>query len=98
MLTISVDRAIKYSGFGNFIGFLSRHGLLGQGSRSHEEGDYSSPSSDSETEDYRELKSRVNPVTGRVEPPMRPFTDGMSQEQKEYEVMKLVNKLDELSK
>ncbi|KAL5963381.1 Synembryn-A [Taenia solium] len=93
-----VDRAVKYSGFGNFVGFLSRHGLMASsGSRSG--GDtYSSASSDSETEDYRELKDQINPVTGRVEPPRRNPMEGLSDEQKEFEAMQLVNKIDQLQR
>ncbi|VDM32018.1 unnamed protein product [Hydatigera taeniaeformis] len=93
-----VDRAVKYSGFGNFVGFLSRHGLMApSGSRSS--GDtYSSASSDSETEDYRELKDQINPVTGRVEPPRRNPMEGLSDEQKEFEAMQLVNKIDQLQR
>ncbi|VDD81879.1 unnamed protein product [Mesocestoides corti] len=97
-----IDRAVKYSGFGNFVGFLSRHGLMAGGGRrgvgSSPQGDYSSTSSDSETEAYKELKDQVNPVTGRVEPPRCNPMEGMSDEQKEYEVMQLVNKIDQLQR
>ena len=79
------------------MGFLSRHGLI-TSSVGHGRSDYSSPSSDSETEDYRELKDQVNPVTGRVEPPRRNPMEGLSEEQKEFEAMQLVNKIDQLQR
>ncbi|VDN14223.1 unnamed protein product [Dibothriocephalus latus] len=91
-----VSRAIKYSGFGNFAGFLARHGLMG-GSQPPTE-PYSSSSSDSETETYQQLRDDVNPVTGRFEPYKPSPMEGMSQEQKEYEAMKLVDKIDKLQR
>ncbi|KAH9283497.1 Synembryn [Echinococcus granulosus] len=54
--------------------------------------------SDSETEDYRELKDQINPVTGRVEPPRCNPMEGLSDEQKEFEAMQLVNKIDQLQR
>lgn len=53
----------------------------------------------SDTDDYKQLESTINPVTGRAEP--EPATDpfeGMSEEQKEYEAMRLVKDLDRLAK
>ncbi|KAL7065482.1 hypothetical protein AAHC03_05698 [Spirometra sp. Aus1] len=91
-----VSRAIKYSGFGNFAGFLARHGLMG-GSQPPSD-PYSSSSSDSETEAYQQLRDNVNPVTGRFEPYKPSPMEGMSQEQKEYEAMKLVEKIDKLQR
>lgn len=63
---------------------------------------YSSSESDdqgSDTEDYKQLESCINPVTGRaeVEPSRDPF-EGMSEEQKEYEAIRLVNDLDRLTR
>ena len=60
--------------------------------------DFSSSSSDSETEEYRELKHQVNPITGRVEPPRCNPMEGLSEEQKEFEAMQLVNKIDQLQR
>ncbi|CDS39817.1 Synembryn A [Echinococcus multilocularis] len=93
-----VDRAVKYSGFGNFVGFLSRHGLMAPSGGRGGDDAYSSASSDSETEDYRELKDQINPVTGRVEPPRCNPMEGLSDEQKEFEAMQLVNKIDQLQR
>lgn len=40
----------------------------------------------------------INPVTGRVEEEQPNPMDGMTEEQKEYEAMKLVNMFDKLSR
>lgn len=41
---------------------------------------------------------RVNPVTGRFEEERAKPWEGMSEEQKEYEVMKLVDAMDKLQR
>lgn len=88
----SVARFVKYTGYGNASGLLAQRGLMcgGQGA------EYSSESEDSETEVYAELKDNINPVTGRYEVPKPSPMEGMSEEQKEYEAMKLVEKLHKL--
>ncbi|TGZ65625.1 hypothetical protein CRM22_005787 [Opisthorchis felineus] len=116
-----IGRAVKYTGFGNFAGFLARHALLGgaskksarskaeqiavensQGATTAFEEDsaqeYSSASSDSETEEYKRLKDEVNPVTGRWEASRADPMEGMSEEQKEYFAMELVNNIDKLQR
>lgn len=40
----------------------------------------------------------INPVTGRVEEEQPNSMEGMTDEQKEYEAMKLVNMFDKLSR
>jgi len=40
----------------------------------------------------------VNPITGRWEEPKPSPMEGMTEEQKEYEAMQLVNKLDKLQR
>lgn len=40
----------------------------------------------------------INPVTGRVEEKLPNPMEGMTEEQKEYEAMKLVNMFDKLSR
>ncbi|CAH8631006.1 unnamed protein product [Dicrocoelium dendriticum] len=116
-----ISRAIKYTGFGNFAGFLARHALLAGASKkrtrkreivgdtttnstSNEEFDsssaeeYSSNSSASDTEEYERLKNNINPVTGRWEADRPHPLEGMSEEQKEYVTMELVNKIDQLQR
>ncbi|MCL4131682.1 UNVERIFIED_CONTAM: hypothetical protein GTU68_036358 [Idotea baltica] len=93
----SVDRLIKYTGYGNAAGLLASRGLMLNRKRGSEES-YSSESEDSDTEEYEKIKDKVNPVTGRYEPPRPSPLEGMTEEQKEYEAMKLVNALDKLSR
>ncbi|KAM8819443.1 chaperone Ric-8A [Rhynchonycteris naso] len=90
----SVPRFIKYTGYGNAAGLLAARGLMAGG---RPEGQYSEEE-DTDTEEYREAKASINPVTGRVEEkPPNPM-EGMTEEQKEHEAMKLVNMFDKLSR
>ncbi|XP_014394681.1 PREDICTED: synembryn-A [Myotis brandtii] len=91
----SVPRFIKYTGYGNAAGLLAARGLMAGG---RPEGQYSEDE-DTDTEEYKEAKaSSINPVTGRVEEkPPNPM-EGMTEEQKEHEAMKLVNMFDRLSR
>ncbi|KAJ0179253.1 hypothetical protein K1T71_004965 [Dendrolimus kikuchii] len=87
-----VGRMVKYTGFGNAAGHLAQRGLLGGGRGA----DYSSSSDDSDTEEYKEAQPRIDPVVGCTRPPrVNPF-ENMSDEQKEYEAMKLVNMFDKM--
>ncbi|CAL8236659.1 unnamed protein product [Boreogadus saida] len=90
----SVSRFIKYTGYGNAAGLLAARGLLrGAGDSGIYSGD-----EDSETEEYREAKALINPVTGVVEEEQSNPMEGMTEEQKEYEAMKLVSMFDKLSR
>lgn len=93
----SVNRMIKYTGYGNSAGLLANRGLM-LGGQSQGQGDYSSDSEDSETEEYSNMAERVNPVTGRYEPEKPKPWEGMTEEQKEYEAMKLVETMDKLNR
>ncbi|XP_028841949.1 chaperone Ric-8A isoform X1 [Denticeps clupeoides] len=90
----SVSRFIKYTGYGNAAGLLAARGLMRGG---RDPGHYSEDE-DSETEEYREAKPHINPVTGRVEEEQPNPMEGMTEEQKEHEAMKLVNMFDKLSR
>ncbi|KAG5273422.1 hypothetical protein AALO_G00151150 [Alosa alosa] len=90
----SVSRFIKYTGYGNAAGLLAARGLMRGGQNP---GHYSEDE-DSETEEYKEAKSQINPVTGRVEAEQPNPMEGMTEEQKELEAMKLVNMFDKLSR
>ncbi|KAM9470519.1 chaperone Ric-8A [Clarias gariepinus] len=90
----SVSRFIKYTGYGNAAGLLAARGLMRGG---WEPGHYSEDE-DSDTEEYREAKPHINPVTGKVEEEQPNPMDGMTEEQKEYEAMKLVSLFDKLSR
>lgn len=90
----SVPRFIKYTGYGNAAGLLAARGLMAGG---QPEGQYSEDE-DTDTDEYKEAKASINPVTGRVEEkPPNPM-EGMTEEQKEHEAMKLVNMFDKLSR
>lgn len=53
----SVNRMIKYTGYGNSAGLLANRGLM-LGGQSQGQGDYSSDSEDSETEEYSNMAER----------------------------------------
>uniref|UniRef100_A0A3P9NKY6 Synembryn n=1 Tax=Poecilia reticulata TaxID=8081 RepID=A0A3P9NKY6_POERE len=90
----SVSRFIKYTGYGNAAGLLAARGLLRGG---RDSGIYSEDE-DSETEEYREAKPHINLITGVLEEEQPNPMEGMTDEQKEYEAMKLVNMFDRLSR
>ncbi|CAK6966404.1 synembryn-A [Scomber scombrus] len=90
----SVSRFIKYTGYGNAAGLLAARGLLRGG---RDSGVYSEDE-DSETEEYREARSQINPITGVVEEEQPNPMEGMTEEQKEIEAMKLVQMFDKLSR
>ncbi|KAF2901536.1 hypothetical protein ILUMI_04657 [Ignelater luminosus] len=92
----NVGRMIKYTGYGNAAGLFAQRGLLGGGRPG--EGLYSSDSENSDTEEYREHKHGINPVIGCYEPPHPSPFENMTEEQKEYEAMKLVNLMDDLTR
>ncbi|MEQ2205212.1 hypothetical protein XENOCAPTIV_018538 [Xenoophorus captivus] len=98
-LWFPVRRFVKYTGYGNAAGLLATRGLLGgQGARSSiSEAQYSSDS-DSDTEEYRQVKDRVNPVTGRVEAEQPNPMEGMTEDEKEEEAGKLIMIFNKLSK
>ncbi|KAJ1178333.1 hypothetical protein NDU88_003579 [Pleurodeles waltl] len=90
----NVTRFVKYTGYGNAAGLLAARGLMAGGQA---EGNYSEDE-DTDTEEYKEAKANINPVTGRVEEkPPNPL-DGMTEEQKEDEAMKLVDMFTKLSR
>lgn len=93
----NVNRLIKYTGFGNAAGLLALRGLLAGGSCQTDHDD-SDDDTDSDTEEYRNAAPHINPVLGCVDPTLRlpsPLA-GMSDEQKEFEAMQLVNQIDKL--
>ncbi|KAK6108341.1 Guanine nucleotide exchange factor synembryn family protein [Brugia pahangi] len=88
----SVNRFVKYCGFGHAAGLLANRGILNALNTSKHQSD----SEASETEDYKAVETQVNPVTGYIEPAgENPFT-GMTEEQKEYEVHRLMNDINKL--
>ncbi|XP_059481211.1 synembryn-A isoform X2 [Neocloeon triangulifer] len=91
-----VARFVKYVGYGNAAGLLANRGLmLGGRGRS---GCYSSDSEDSDTDEYKLIKDQINPIVGCFEEPRPDPMENMSDEQKEYEAVKLVEKIDQLTR
>ncbi|KAM3717190.1 Synembryn [Dirofilaria immitis] len=88
----SVNRFVKYCGFGHAAGLLANRGILNALNTPK----HLSDSEASETEDYKAIEMQVNPVTGCIEPSgENPFT-GMTEEQKEYEIHRLMNDINKL--
>ena len=87
----NVKRLYKYFGYGNVAGLLSlRLQTLSNYNYSDEE--------NSDTEEYSQHVSTVNPVTGCIEPEKPDLVSGMSDEQKEVEGLKLLNDLSRLER
>ncbi|XP_077406002.1 chaperone Ric-8A isoform X2 [Vanacampus margaritifer] len=95
----NVRRFVKYTGYGNAAGLLATRGLLGgpTSRTSCSDTPYSSDS-DSDTEEYRQVKDRVNPVTGRVEAELPDPMEGMTEEEKEEEAKRLIRIFNKLSR
>ncbi|XP_045925382.1 synembryn-A [Micropterus dolomieu] len=94
----NVSRFVKYTGYGNAAGLLATRGLLGGGSRTPSSDAQYSSDSDSDTEEYRQVKDRVNPVTGRVETEQPDPMEGMTEEEKEEEARRLITLFNKLSR
>ncbi|XP_066519818.1 synembryn-A isoform X2 [Hoplias malabaricus] len=95
----NVRRFVKYTGYGNAAGLLATRGLLGgQRSKGTSSGTQYSSDSDSDTEEYRQVKGRINPVTGSVEEELPDPMEGMTEEEKEEEARRLVTLINKLSK
>ncbi|XP_030649771.1 synembryn-A [Chanos chanos] len=92
----NVRRFVKYTGYGNAAGLLAARGLL-SGRGPSPQPQYSSDS-DSDTEEYRQAKDRINPVTGRVEEERPDPMEGMTEEEKEAEALKLISMFNRLSR
>nr|CAB3265579.1 synembryn-A [Phallusia mammillata] len=90
----SVDRFVKYTGYGNAAGLLASRGLLAGG---HGETVYSDADSDSDTEEYKEASTKINPVTGHIPLPVSSPMEGMTDEQKEHLAAQLANDISKLS-
>jgi len=89
----NVSRMVKYTGYGNAAGFLARKGFL-LGGRGNEASTFSD---DEDTDDDDDLQN-VNPLTGCVEQKRPNPLEGMSEEQKEYEAVKLINLMDKMNR
>jgi hypothetical protein len=94
----SVSRLIKYTGYGNAAGLLVDLGIMAANKKSEKIDEYSSDS-DNDLDEYKKLENYINPVTGRAELEKKiDIFEGMTEEQKEYEALKLVNAFDKLAR
>lgn len=93
----NVSRFIKYTGYGNAAGLLAHRGLM-MGQNADHVSPYYSSDSDSETEEYKQAENGINPITGSYETPRPNPLENMSEEQKEYEAIKLINMIDQLQR
>ncbi|XP_036416671.1 synembryn-A [Colossoma macropomum] len=92
----NVGRFVKYTGYGNAAGLLAARGLL-SGRGPSPQPQYSSDS-DSDTEEYRQAKDKINLVTGRVEEQQPDPMEGMTEEEKEAEAVRLISMFNRLSR
>uniref|UniRef100_A0A3P9NJ63 Synembryn n=1 Tax=Poecilia reticulata TaxID=8081 RepID=A0A3P9NJ63_POERE len=95
----NVSRFVKYTGYGNAAGLLAARGLL-NGRRNSGDGQFAShysSDSDSDTEEYRQARSKINLVTGRVEAEQPDPMEGMTEEEKEDEACRLICMINRLS-
>uniref|UniRef100_A0A3B5LL49 Synembryn n=1 Tax=Xiphophorus couchianus TaxID=32473 RepID=A0A3B5LL49_9TELE len=93
------SRFVKYTGYGNAAGLLAARGLL-NGRRNSGDGQFAShysSDSDSDTEEYRQVRSKINLVTGRVEAEQPNPMEGMTEEEKEEEACRLICMINRLS-
>ncbi|RVE68962.1 hypothetical protein OJAV_G00073020 [Oryzias javanicus] len=96
----NVSRFVKYTGYGNAAGLLAARGLL-NGRRNSGDSQFAShysSDSDSDTEEYREAKAKINLVTGRVEAEQPDPMEGMTEEEKEEEARRLISMINRLSR
>lgn len=85
------EKLITYTGFGNSAAFLSSRGLLSAGLGC----DNSKPRDDNI--DYRQLRERIDPITGKLDTPKKNPIEGMSDTEKEYHANELANAITRLS-
>lgn len=86
------EKFITYTGFGNSAAFLSSRGLL-SGNRV---GCGDSKKSNDNV-DYQELRSRIDPITGKLETQKKNPMEGMSEEEKEYHAHELADAITKLT-
>ncbi|XP_029997851.1 synembryn-A [Sphaeramia orbicularis] len=93
----NVSRFVKYTGYGNAAGLLAARGLLNGRWNSTEYSTQYSSDSDSDTEEYKEARNRINLVTGRVEEEQPDPMEGLTDEEKEAEALRLIGMINRLS-
>jgi len=93
----NVGKMVKQTGYGHAAGLLARRGLM-MGGRGEDVFSSDSEGDQEEEEGYKKEAHKVNPITNVVEEERPSPFEGMSDEQKEYEAMKMVNMINDLMK
>lgn len=94
-----VGKLVKYTGYGNAAGLLANRGLmLGGQPPPGKYSDSESADDGSDTEEYREVEHLINHVEGRIQLDRPDPMEGMTDEQKEYEAIKLINAIDKMDR
>lgn len=91
----NTEKFITYTGFGNAAAFLSSRGLLSQSNRSASSSN-GNGSTDSDQQ-FKELRDRLDPITGKIDTPRRNPMEGMSEEEKGYHAEELATAITKLS-
>merc|ERR1719187_228533 len=92
----NVGRMVKYTGYGNAAGLLASRGLMTGGRGDMADTFSEDEDTEDEDEDYKKVAADVNPVSGCVEDRTANPLENMTDEQKEYEAMKLVELMDKM--
>lgn len=89
------EKFITYTGFGNSAAYLSTRGLLTQ-SGSHGGTRFSGDIADANDE-YKIVRSKLDPVTGMISKPNKDPMEGLTDEQKEWHAHELAQAIAKLS-
>lgn len=89
-------RFIKHVGYGHAAGLLMSRGLLGGGDPPNPSS--YSDDSDSDTEEYKQCKESIDPITGGPRKKVSSSFDKLSEHEKEEEIEKLEKALEKLNK
>ncbi|XP_021955433.1 synembryn-A [Folsomia candida] len=94
-----VGKLVKYTGYGNAAGLLANKGLM-LGGQGPPPGKYSDSDSDdgSDLDEYREVEHMINHIEGRIHQDRPDPMEGMTDEQKEHEAMKLIRAIDKMDR
>lgn len=88
------EKFITYTGFGNSAAYLSTKGLLSSHKSQQDAGETSASSTDDK---YLEIRSKLDPITGKIGQPKKNPMEGMSEEEKEWHAHELAGAIAKLS-
>ena len=87
------EKFITYTGFGNSAAFLSTRGLLSHAMKKTSE----SNGGAHPDENYEQLRTKLDPITGKLEAPKKNPMEGMSEEEKERHAEELAGAITRLT-